>query len=346
MDSVLDHALDPALDSVADPVSDPETKSNNEIGLGVVGWGEHFQRSHLPFLPRPLACYDPSLSEAPLPGVALCESLESLLSHPGVTAVVITSPDRFHADQLEAAVKAGHHVLIDKPLALTDADLSKVADSLKLAQAQNLSVATCHPRRYDPPIVALKKRVNWCQVKHFVFRFHYHRAADPWKQTRSLLQDHLGHEVDLLHFLFGEEIPVAMRKVEDSHARYRVRGTVGSATFEFDGQRVLDEKLYLETVEWEGFDDIRHLLQLNNGLKLTADWNLEEQGPRKDYNVMFKAVNDVFLRSLPTSSKTSATEECHAPWQLYRNNLYGVRLGGSSNKTLTGVTQRAQTLFL
>jgi 1,5-anhydro-D-fructose reductase (1,5-anhydro-D-mannitol-forming) len=49
-----------------------------------------------------------------------------LLASPGVDVVYIGTPNAFHADQALRAIRAGHHVLCDKPLALTVPDAEAV----------------------------------------------------------------------------------------------------------------------------------------------------------------------------------------------------------------------------
>jgi myo-inositol 2-dehydrogenase / D-chiro-inositol 1-dehydrogenase len=64
-------------------------------------------------------------------GVPATPRLEELLAWPGVEAVVIASPNDLHADQALAALRAGKHVLVEKPLALDVAAARRVADAAK-----------------------------------------------------------------------------------------------------------------------------------------------------------------------------------------------------------------------
>jgi 1,5-anhydro-D-fructose reductase (1,5-anhydro-D-mannitol-forming) len=51
--------------------------------------------------------------------------LDEMLTRSDVDAVLITTPNALHPDQVIAAAKAGKHVLCDKPLALTSADAAR-----------------------------------------------------------------------------------------------------------------------------------------------------------------------------------------------------------------------------
>ncbi|MGH7877245.1 MAG: Gfo/Idh/MocA family protein [Candidatus Dormibacteraceae bacterium] len=60
-------------------------------------------------------------------------SYESMLSDPAIDAVVITTPNAQHPDQVAAAARAGKHVLCDKPLGPTEAEAARALDACRMA---------------------------------------------------------------------------------------------------------------------------------------------------------------------------------------------------------------------
>lgn len=72
-------------------------------------------------------------------------SYESLLSAPGVDAVVISTPNALHVPQTGAALRAGKHVLVQKPLALSPADARA---TLALAEATGKVLFVDYTYRY------------------------------------------------------------------------------------------------------------------------------------------------------------------------------------------------------
>ena len=61
------------------------------------------------------------------------ERFEELLARADVDAVAISTPNAFHAEQAVAALGAGKHVLVQKPLALSAADAARVVETAKRA---------------------------------------------------------------------------------------------------------------------------------------------------------------------------------------------------------------------
>jgi predicted dehydrogenase len=109
-------------------VTDPELRP---VGLAVVGagyWGRNLVRNALQSPATHLiAVCDMDLSRASalvgsLSEVPAVENLREVLDDPSVEAVVVATPPATHFDVAMAAIEAGKHVLVEKPLASSYAD--------------------------------------------------------------------------------------------------------------------------------------------------------------------------------------------------------------------------------
>ena len=87
------------------------------------------------------------------------ESLEQMLAHPDLDAVVLVTPTSLHADQTVAVLQAGKHVFVEKPLALNVPDCERV-----------LQVAQKHPNLMRPPSAGLHPNygISLVPLFHFV----------------------------------------------------------------------------------------------------------------------------------------------------------------------------------
>ena len=70
-----------------------------------------------------------------------------VLSDPTVDAVVIATPPYLHADQLEAALAAGKHVLLEKPIAESRESLQRIVKAVEAAPDLKVLEASCRHTR-------------------------------------------------------------------------------------------------------------------------------------------------------------------------------------------------------
>src|SRR5699024_8077066 len=136
---------------------------------------------------------------------------EEVLRDDRVEVVALATPSALHATQALAALDAGKHVVVEKPLAMTAADADRVVER---AEQQGLQVAVMAQRRLEPELAAVKEaleagrlgavrlaitHVNWWRDPSY-----YEAAA--WRGEAgnggSLLNQGV-HNVDLLTWLAG-----------------------------------------------------------------------------------------------------------------------------------------------
>ena len=118
------------------------TKTSNSappIGVGIVGAGMVAQVVHLPVLAglpkkfRPVAIYDVDKPRAEAVGSAfaiptVCNSLADLVAASSVRAVLVCNSDQYHSDAACAALEAGKPVLLEKPAALSLAEIDRMIE--------------------------------------------------------------------------------------------------------------------------------------------------------------------------------------------------------------------------
>lgn len=238
------------------------------IKYGILGCGEHALRAHA--LPgkdieslklQALCDVDvvnmQKLREAYGSDIPLYADQGSFFAS-NIHAVVIATPDAFHIANLRSAIRANLHILVEKPLASDGKQLEGLSALFDEALERRLIISSCHPRRFDPPFVWAKSNLpglieDFGQVIHFAFDFSYHESTKDWKSNRSLLLDHLNHDIDLLNFLFGHS-RFSARKQSDSFDRYEAVGMRDDGiSFHFQGTRCLKSHRFMEwmTIRFE-----------------------------------------------------------------------------------------------
>ncbi len=90
-------------------------------------------------------------------GVTAHASLEAMLRDPDLGAVVVGTPPSHHADPVVAALRAGKHVVCEKPFAITTDEVDRMTDAA--ADAQRV-LTVYQSRRWDPDYIALRDTVR------------------------------------------------------------------------------------------------------------------------------------------------------------------------------------------
>jgi predicted dehydrogenase len=84
-------------------------------------------------------------------------SAEEMLQRKDIHAVVIATPDKFHASVVKATAAAGKDMLCEKPLAITLEDAQVAMEAVSRA---GVRLQVGFMRRYDPAYAAARKRVE------------------------------------------------------------------------------------------------------------------------------------------------------------------------------------------
>jgi predicted dehydrogenase len=116
--------------------------SEQAIRIGLIGAGAIMRLSHAPAIARQpatelAAVYDPDRERAVAlagpAGADVFQDLAALLGREDIDAVVVATPNRFHAEAVIAAAAAGKHVLCEKPLAMSVQEARAMVDACRRA---------------------------------------------------------------------------------------------------------------------------------------------------------------------------------------------------------------------
>jgi predicted dehydrogenase len=186
------------------------------IRVALIGYGYAGRTLHAPLIRATpglelavISSQSPDRVRADLPDVAVVPSPADAWAIQSVDLVVIATPNDTHAPIAAAALGAGKHVVIEKPIAPT---LAEARDLASLAQRLNLVLAVFQNRRWDGDFLALKdllSRATLGDVAHFESHFDRYRpqVRARWREQQSVgsgVWYDLGpHLVDQALQLFG-----------------------------------------------------------------------------------------------------------------------------------------------
>ena len=191
-----------------------------KIGMGVLGVGEMGKRHaenlrHLVPGAELVAIADVAAARAKQVAAELevaksFGSLEAMLECKEVQAVLIATPDKFHAQGVIQAAMAGKDILCEKPIALTLADAYAALDAVSKA---GVRLQVGFMRRYDPAHAAAMKRIEAGEIGTPVIFKSLGRDKDepPLAAYQSgvngmLLYNSTIHDFDLARWMMRDEV--------------------------------------------------------------------------------------------------------------------------------------------
>jgi predicted dehydrogenase len=152
-------------------------------------------------------------AEAACPGLWTTGSYEELLARPDVKIVAIYTPDGLHAEQIEAAFRAGKHVVCTKPLLN---DLSSAGRLSDLARETGMRLQVAQSTRFYEPFLRMRELYEqgaFGQAEvvdaQYTHRMDWFYRKSPWSVTEThWAYLGLSHPVDLVRQYLGKIMEV------------------------------------------------------------------------------------------------------------------------------------------
>lgn len=205
------------------------------FGIGIIGCGKIAQVRHIPeYAENPdaklLGFYDINLERArelaEKHGATAYETVEELLANPQIQAVSICAANFAHAELTIAALRAGKHVLCEKPMAITLQECEAMVEEARKA-GKYLMIG--HNQRLAKAHSTAKELIDEGLIGRIVtFRTTFgHGGPETWsvdpgkntwffdknKAAMGAMADLGIHKTDLVQFLTGQRVVRTTAKI-------------------------------------------------------------------------------------------------------------------------------------
>ncbi len=174
-------------------------KQAKDVMVGVVGYGGAFNmgRQHLeqmrkagmtPFAVCEVDAERLKVASDDFPGIETYGSLDAMLKKSDVNLLVHITPHNLHFPLAAKCLKAGKHVVTEKPFVITTAEADKL---IAIADRNKLMVSTYHNRHWDGWILRARQQIVDKRVLGDVFRVElqmggYSMPGEWWRTSRSI----------------------------------------------------------------------------------------------------------------------------------------------------------------
>ncbi len=143
-------------------------------------------------------------------------TIEALLQDGGVDAISVNTPNYLHAPQTIAALEAGAHVMVEKPMAMNAAEARAM---IAAGEKSGALLMVAHCWRFDEEVLWVKKQVDDGRIGEIVrtkgYSVHVHWGPGGWFTQKEFagggaLADMGIHAIDTARFLLGDPQPVSV----------------------------------------------------------------------------------------------------------------------------------------
>jgi len=142
---------------------------------------------------------------------------DMLANEKDIDVIAVCSPNGLHAQHSIDGLKAGFHVLCEKPMGLT---VKECGEMIQTAERANKRLFAIKQNRYNPPVAAVKDLIDTGKLGNVLsvqLSCFWNRNTDyyanSWKGTKHLdggtLFTQFSHFIDLLYWLIGDVEDVA-----------------------------------------------------------------------------------------------------------------------------------------
>jgi len=185
------------------------------VGVGLIGagnWGRNLARNFAT-LPQTELHYICDLSPVIrqtmaglYPQTVVTDDMHAMLSDAKVDAVVVAVEAHLHHRVARAALEAGKHVYVEKPLTLASAEAQDLID---VARAQGLKLMVGHLLEYHPAVDYMKAMVDEGAVGKTLYLYFQRVNLGIVRQNENVWWSLAPHDISVACYLFGAE-PVSI----------------------------------------------------------------------------------------------------------------------------------------
>jgi predicted dehydrogenase len=195
---------------------------SSQVGIGVVGygyWGPNLVRNFANNGSAKLVGVSDLDKEKLVsiqrlyPGVTTTERYADLLGDPRIDAIAIATPVHTHYELAIAALRAGKHVLVEKPLA-PSSDL--VRRLIEEADRRGLTLMVDHTFLYTPAVQKIRDLMRRGELGEVYYYDSTRSSLGLFQSDVNVIWDLAVHDISIIQYILDED-PVAVSATGSCH---------------------------------------------------------------------------------------------------------------------------------
>ncbi len=141
------------------------------------------------------------------PAVETTDDVERIINDPDIDAVVIATPVATHHDLALRALAAGKHILVEKPLARSVAEVEEIG---KAAAAKNLVAMVGHTFLFNAAVRYVKDLIDSGQLGDIRYVYSQRLNLGRIRSDVDALWNFAPHDISIIQYWLGDPPPVSV----------------------------------------------------------------------------------------------------------------------------------------
>jgi predicted dehydrogenase len=134
------------------------------------------------------------------PGLELSPDVPGVLGRSDIDAVVVATPAATHYEVALASLRAGKHVLVEKPITVK---VAQAEELINLSEAKGLALMVGHIFLYNAGVRAVKASLDADGGSHVYYVYARRTNLGPVRDDVNALWDLAPHDVSIFNYLLG-----------------------------------------------------------------------------------------------------------------------------------------------
>ena len=143
------------------------------------------------------------------PDIKVSDDSEEVFSDPDIDAVVISTPVKSHFDLSIRALKAGKHILVEKPMATSTEDIDQIG---AISEDNNLVAMAGHTFLYNPAVRAVKEIIDSGKLGDIRYIYSQRVNLGRIRSDVDALWNLAPHDISIVQYLLDEPIPFNIKR--------------------------------------------------------------------------------------------------------------------------------------
>ncbi|MFB3786786.1 MAG: Gfo/Idh/MocA family protein [bacterium] len=163
------------------------------------------------------------------PDVDVTPDYQEIVSDPGIDAVVIATPVRYHYAMAKQSLEAGKHTFIEKPMA---SSVAECAELDRLARDKKLTLMVGHTFIYSPPVRRIREIIQSGDLGELLYISSWRLNLGLFQRDINVAWDLAPHDISIILFI-TKASPVSVNCQGKAHVTPKVED-VTNMSIHFD----------------------------------------------------------------------------------------------------------------